>query len=74
MQPAVLMNFVIQFGHSIKAAVPSGKQAAPLFKKYLNYVIIIIINTTITISAVAHSGFCLHLQLSFSPHTSEVVV
>ena len=70
------MNFVIQFGPSIKAAVPSGKQAAPLFKKCLNYVIIIIIiiNTTITISAVAHSGFCLHLQLSFSPHTSEVVV
>jgi hypothetical protein len=72
MQPAVPKNFVTQFGHTIQPAVPSGKQAAPLFKKYLNYVFIIVI--IINISAVARSGFCLHLQFSSSLHPSESVV
>jgi len=72
MQPTVLTNFVTKFGHSIQLAVSSGKQVAPLFKAYLNYVIIII--TIIIISAVVHSGFCLHLQLSSSLYPSEAVM
>ena len=33
-QPTVHRNFLTQFGHSIQPPVPSGKQAAPLFKNY----------------------------------------
>jgi len=40
MQPAILRNFVTQVGHSVQSAVPSGKQAGPLFKKCLNYLIL----------------------------------
>jgi hypothetical protein len=73
MQPTGLRNFDTKFGHSVQPAVPSGKQADPLFKKYLNYGIIIII-IIITFSAAAQRGFCLHLQLSSSLHPSEAVV